>query len=451
MKHCKYLLLLSLYFFVNIFISCADKISEPELDVHASVSSCEGCHTDYAHLKAVYSPDTEVPAAGCGGEAPHFEPYDRVYMGGEDYAEFASSTHGKLSCTACHNGVDDTEDKNEAHSADFIKHPSDEPDTYCRCHGEEVDRAHNSLHQQGWGQKKRVALRFGVESYDMIPEDAKHGYEKNCAQCHAGCGDCHVNRPQSGGGGLYKNHKFNRTPNMRDNCVACHVSRGGHAFFGVAIGTQADVHLTKENFDCMSCHSANEIHGDGNIYEQRYTMALLPKCYDCHPSVDVSNAYHRQHSTDLNCNTCHSQAYNNCGSCHVGGEGARIHSYVEFKIGVNPLTAIKPDYKFVTVRMSPHAPDSWSEYGTADLANFNAEPTFKYTTPHNLLRWTERTEVDVNQACYDNCHVIQDGDSLRNKDIYLFSSDLENLDNWVLEANRGVIVDGQLPASWGTN
>ncbi len=96
--------------------------------------------------------------------------------------------------------------------------------------------------------------------------------------------------------------------------------------------------------------------------------------------------------------------------------------------------------------MTPHAPDSWEVYGTTDLSNFNAEPTYKYSTPHNILRWTTRTEVEDGKPCYDNCHIIQEGNTYRNRDLYLFSSDI--IEAWELEANKGVIVDGKLPESW---
>ena len=140
MRVFKYILLFSLFYIVNnfLFYGCADKINYPDDEISASVNSCEGCHTNYDHLKEVFSPDTIVESAGCGGDAPHYEPYDRVYMGGENYEEFASSTHGKLACTSCHNGVDNSANKNEAHSGDFIKHPSDYPEKYCSCHSTEV-------------------------------------------------------------------------------------------------------------------------------------------------------------------------------------------------------------------------------------------------------------------------------------------------------------------------
>ncbi len=59
-------------------------------------NSCEGCHTDYDRLVAVHSPDTAAPVGGCGGEAPHYEPYDRVYLGGTGYDSFKAS--GPLQC-----------------------------------------------------------------------------------------------------------------------------------------------------------------------------------------------------------------------------------------------------------------------------------------------------------------------------------------------------------------
>jgi hypothetical protein len=72
-------------------------------------------------------PDPPVSGGGgCGGEAPHIEPYDRVFMGGSGYQDFKNDPHGKIPCTACHNGVDNTADKNVAHSGDFIKKPTND-------------------------------------------------------------------------------------------------------------------------------------------------------------------------------------------------------------------------------------------------------------------------------------------------------------------------------------
>lgn len=449
------LLFLFPFLLSTFFWGCKEKETEdpitPEYEVVKSVASCEGCHTDYATLKKVYTPDPPSEGgAGCGGETPHFEPYDRVYLGGEGYSEFKRDVHGKIPCVNCHNGVDKTSDKALAHSNNFIKKPSHYAEQKCAgCHAEIYFKTKNSIHEQGWGQKSMVALRSGLANvpsgFDQLTDAMKNGYKINCAKCHASCGECHVSRPAAGGGGLAKGHAFTKTPDMRDVCVTCHVSRGGHAYFGQAIGTVPDVHLTKKQFTCMNCHSKDEVHGDGNIYDQRYKMKLLPKCENCHTGVANSNQYHVKHISTFSCNTCHSQDYNNCGSCHIGGEGARIPSYQGFKIGMNPIPETKP-FKYALLRRSLTAPDSWSNYGTASLAKFDVKPTYKYTTPHNIIRWTTRTTVAAGKACYDACHIIKNADgTYRNKDLYLFKNELKS---WEITATQSITVDNKLPLKW---
>lgn len=432
---------------VILFHSGCKKTTEADIAANTtdgSLSECVGCHTNYSLLKQIAVPDTASASGGCGGDAPHIETYDRVYLGGEGYDTFKKSTHGKKECSFCHGGNGKTKDKIEAHSGDFVKHPAEQADKNCvPCHSENAHSS-TSIHAQGWGQKRMLYTRYGAQSYDQLPEQLKTGYTINCAKCHGGCGDCHVNRPKAGGGGLYKGHNFIKTPNMIDQCVACHVSRGGHAFLGVATGTVPDVHKTKLNATCLTCHTGAELHGDGTKYEQRYSVKALPTCEKCHSDIATKNVYHSMHITTLNCNSCHSQDYNNCGSCHVGGEGARIPSHQKFKLALNPIPETRP-YKIVTVRQSVMAPDSWKEYGVPLLANFDVHPTYKYTTPHNILRWTTRTKVDSGKSCYDNCHIMKEGTTYRNKELYLFQSDLES---WEINADKNIVVDGKLPAGW---
>lgn len=445
--------LITIIFSVLLIIGCREEPKTPTSSQESlSINSCEGCHINYEYLKKVYSPDTVSAGGGCGGDIPHIEPYDRVYMGGEGYREFKASTHGKIPCTSCHNGVDNTSDKKLAHSGNFIRHPSEHAEEKCgSCHPNIVLKAKNNIHH-GWGQQSMLILRYGLsyETPDQIPskfaslpELLKEGYNTNCAKCHASCGDCHINRPKAGGGGLLNGHKFSK-PDMLHQCTACHSSRVAHAYFGLAAGSKPDVHQTK-GFTCMNCHSESELHGDGNYYDQRYKVKSLPKCEKCHSNVTNSNQYHQVHINTFNCNVCHSQNYNNCGSCHVGGDGARIPSYQSFKIGINPIPETKP-YKFATLRRSLMAPDSWSLYGVSNLPNFSVRPTYKYATPHNIQRWTSRTQVESGRPCYDNCHIIKEGNTIRNKELYLFESDLLE---WEKQASRSVVVDGKLPASWG--
>lgn len=410
-------------------------------------ASCVGCHSDYDHLVKIATPDSVIPSGGCSGPPPYVEPHDRVFLG-EGFETFEASAHGEVGCTTCHNGVDSTADKSLAHSGDFVKWPSFENLSACEsCHTDVVATHENSLHFNGWGQKRSQMLRAGVNSFHDLPEGIQTGYAENCQQCHASCGSCHVNRPPAGGGGLLNGHAF-EAPDMRDNCTACHSSRGGHAYYGVGTGTLPDVHLTQAGFTCTDCHDTSELHGgDGTVIEQRYAMPELPECQSCHTGIAGSNRYHSMHLDDFNCHTCHSQAYNTCGSCHVAGEGARIHSHQSFKIGLNPIPDLKPGYKYSTVRRTLAAPDSWEVYGVGQLSDFDAKPIYNYTTPHNILRWTERTQVADGESCYANCHIIQEGDTYRNRHLYLFSSDM--LLDWEVSSTQGVFVDGQLPSSWG--
>ena len=413
----------------------------------AGSSSCVACHTDYEALQALATPDADPPMEGCGGAAPHIAPCDRVFLGGPGYEAFKKSEHGRLSCTECHGGVDGTMDKKTAHSGDFLKHPSKNAQAACGdCHEDIVSDAAGSLHEQGWGQKKSVAVRMGHNDFDQLPETLQAAYGQNCATCHAGCGDCHVNRPKAAGGGLYRGHQFSRTPDMRDTCVACHSSRGGHAYFGLGIGAQPDVHLIQAGFTCIECHDHKQLHGDGRVYENRYRTPLSPKCQDCHEDSASSNEFHKAHMETFDCHICHSQDYNNCGSCHVGGAGARIPSYLGFKIGLNPIPEDKP-YRLALLRRTLAAPDSWSAYGIEQMPAFDAKTTFNYTTPHNILRWTARTRVEEGGSCFDSCHIIPDESGMRNRELYLFSDDLK--ESWEKSANRRIVVDGKLPESWG--
>jgi hypothetical protein len=416
--------------------------------VENSVASCEGCHTNYAHLQEVYTPDTAAPAGGCGGEAPHYEPYDRVYMGGTGFEEYKKSGHYELGCTSCHNGTDNTDDKDLAHSGDFIRHPSANAEEKCgSCHEQIVDNFKTSIHN-GTGQMRKVAMRSGLsgpEEFANLPQHQIEGYNANCATCHGTCGNCHIVRPLAGGGGLANGHMFTKTPDMITVCVVCHSSRGGHAYLGVAAGTEPDVHLTSQQFNCNDCHSGAELHGDGAPVEQRYAYTKLPKCENCHTDLKASNPYHSMHMGDFNCQVCHSQDYNNCGSCHIHGDGARIPSYMDYKIALNPIPDVKTEFEFTLVRRTLAAPDNWEKYGVDEYANFDAFPTYNFTTPHNLLRWTARTQVDQGKACYSNCHIRNDGGVLVNKGLYLFEEDL--LD-WEKNASNSIKVDGKLPESW---
>ena len=123
---------------------------------------------------------------------------------------------------------------------------------------------------------------------------------------------------------------------------------------------------------------------------------------------------------------------------------------------MNPILDTKPQYKFALLRQSLMAPDSWKNYGTPILANFDVRPTYKYTTPHNIIKITSRTGFKASNGnwqtystCYEGCHIIKQTDgSYKNKELYLFDS---NCLSWEKSANTGIVVDGKLPASSQVN
>ncbi|MFZ1289948.1 MAG: hypothetical protein WAR79_07650, partial [Melioribacteraceae bacterium] len=145
--------------FLLIITACNDEEKDlpitPGANGDLAKNSCEGCHTDYELLKEVFTPDPPSTGGhGCGGEAPHYEPYDRVILRGDGYVQFKNSVHGKLGCVACHNGVENAENKDLkiakelAHSGDFIASPSLAATEKCaNCHPDIVARTHNSTHE----------------------------------------------------------------------------------------------------------------------------------------------------------------------------------------------------------------------------------------------------------------------------------------------------------------
>jgi len=429
----------------GVFLAACSKDDDHSLlnGPDANVTTCLGCHSSEATLKKVATPNPPPTGGGggCGGELPEMEAWLKVYVGGPNGQKFLESTHGKMKCVMCHGGVEPAADKGEAHSGSFIGAPSRNAEEICGpCHPAIAANDKTSIHTQGTGQKHMVSLRHGFPDYASYPERLKQGYDKNCGKCHSSCGECHVIRPRQAKGGFLAAHDFQRVPDMRLNCTACHAARVANAYFGEAPGTTYDVHYTKlPGGHCLNCHTGTEMHGDGTEHNQRYLVKSMPKCENCHGNKSKSNPYHSKHWDDLACQTCHSQQYQNCSSCHVD-TGTRNGPYFSFKIGMNAMPNVKR-FKYVVVRNAPYAPDTWSNYGIATAANFDAAPTFKLASPHNTRRWTPRTTVDSGKPCYDACHII-DG---RNKQWYLFEKDLLS---WEVIANKPVVVDGKLPSGW---
>jgi len=369
---------------------------------------------------------------------PPLEAWEKVLV----KESFLTSLHGELSCISCHGGNDKSSDMAEAH-VDVIHHPSAEDEEFCAgCHAGTVAMYNTSLHRTQEGYYTMFEERAGYDLRDS--EHLQMEFDKECGKCHATCGQCHVSRPNSVAGGFLDGHNFKKTPSMTNNCTACHGSRIGAEYLGQNEGFKADVHYQPGAKRCEFCHSAQEMHGAAGMLEHRYdeNNSTAPKCENCHEDVESANNYHKQHwekaesddsRSHLECQVCHSQDYKNCNACHAGGDGITGSSWMQFKIGKNPLKSDNKPYDYVALRHIPIIQDTYAEWGVADLTEFDNLPTWKYATPHNIQRWTARTDTTGGVTrCSEKCH-----DRNSALGIYLRDSDLEDYEK---QANQSVII-----------
>lgn len=291
------------------------------------------------------------------------------------------------------------------------------------CHAEIAEHNANSLHSNLWGYIDAIEARGECVFADT--PNAQAGFQRNCAACHTTCGQCHVSRPHSVGGGLVNAHKVRRTPDQTLNCTACHGSRVGHDYTGEDNSVLPDIHYARGH-RCELCHRSEELHGDGlstnpsGHYEHRYEVATMPRCEDCHDKdlLDQANEgngewhgeYHSAHwngwtGVNLQCQVCHSQPYKNCTNCHVEApSGFTIEpSVLALKIGKNTLPATRGEYDYTIVRHTPVDPNTFETW-SLPLPGYDSVPTWKYASPHNVRAWTDQTTVEGGQGCGASCH-----------------------------------------------
>jgi thiosulfate/3-mercaptopyruvate sulfurtransferase len=349
----------------------------------------------------------------------------------------------------------------------LIVQPSEDfAETCGRCHANIASTMSTSLHANFTGYTTLFEMRAGEPMSDHL----EHEFEAECGKCHTSCGECHVSYPVAVGGGLLdgNNHAFLGTPDTKDNCASCHGSRINEEYFREGNyfpnieGYYADVHYIPGGFrSCMDCHTGEEMHGDGNEYQFRYAENDMPRCEDCHSTVtyggqsvafgsEGDNLWHQTHGLDdgsdhFQCQVCHSQDYKNCQLCHVGGTGVRQphedNIWVDFKIAKRPTEEVQDpvmdvrSYDYFVVRHIPIAPDTYvpEPFNYVELSQFDALPTWKYASPHNIRTWTARTDTTahpdhetapLDQKCGYACHNTPDDVSgwfLREADLQVFS------------------------------
>ncbi len=404
--------------------------------VHVSLqrdvdAGCIACHTDANALQDAMS---TVETAGVvrtqemegTSELLSVEPWTRFLV---DSDKFQMTLHGRYGCIGCHKGNGDTMVKEVAHQNMRIE-PSREG-ACTVCHAEEAASEETSLHTNLTGYRTVLVARSDPSktgSLETMMSD-------HCDSCHTtGCGQCHVSLPETMGGGLVAKHLFKDKPAINLTCGGCHGSRIESEYKGHNSQVPGDVHWVQGNMLCSDCHLAAEFHGKVEAFVHRYDGRPLPDCLSagCHPSVaedDGIQQHGDSHLKSLSCQACHATSYQNCYGCHVGIKDGQPYSELSesqwtFKIGRNPLQNRYRPWKYVPVRHVPITRDSFASYGENVLSNFDAVPTWKYATPHNIQRITPQS-----RSC-NSCH--------GNDRVFLTAADVATDER---NANRRVIVE----------
>jgi len=370
---------------------------------HADIpddANCLACHGDAGKLIGMVKSPEAPPEDGCA-TAPSRPPFLNYFV---NETFLADMDHAKQSCVSCHGG--------DLAATDMTAHEGmvDANETCAECHEKEVANFDTSLHASLSGQDHALILRSGAENFAAL----EHMNQNDCATCHTTCSDCHLTLPLAVGGGLIKGHEFMKRAPMEDSCALCHGSRAGGEYLGHNEGIVADVHFTDEGMHCLDCHK-NDLHGDGTVYENRWQVAGRAQCTDCHDALPKSTIeMHTVEHTDVACQVCHAQPYQNCFDCHTGIEdGAYFrragHKELMLKFGRN--TAEDYPFNYVTLRNNPVARNSFDYLGEGLLPNFDDHPTWKTAAPHNIVLRPSQTG-----SCW-NCHL--------NDDLFLEPPDLD--------------------------
>ena len=353
------------------------------------------------------------------------EAWEKVYLNQESFFE---TVHGRYGCITCHGGVGNEMGFEAAHEG-LVREPAS-AEACGDCHPDQVTAEEDSLHANLGGYITALSARSAPEHMAQLEEMMGN----HCDKCHTTCGQCHISRPTNLGGGLVAGHEFKGIPPMNLTCTGCHGSRIENEYKGKNEGVRADIHWMKGGMPCFECHSADEMHGALGEFEHRYDGPPTPGCQDaeCHPDVAPGDGivnHTEGHFEAMSCQVCHSTTYKNCYSCHVAQQDGAAYfetepSVMSFKIGRNPLQSEDRPWKYVPVRHVPIDPESFAYYGEGLLPNFDALPTWKYATPHNIQRNTPQTETC--NACHGNAEFFLTADDLRPEET---------------EANQDVIVE----------
>jgi hypothetical protein len=362
------------------------------------------------------------------------ESYEKVLI---DDAFLEEDPHGEIACENCHGGKPKASTMKAAHKGLVADPTYPNPSKACgECHEEIVATNKTNLHVSLNSYKDIIGKR--ASNKKRVQKKISKAMDTHCSTCHSSCGQCHVSQPDSVEGGFVEGHRFLKTPPMDTNCTSCHGSRVEMEYLGKNGGIPGDVHYTQKGMKCIACHTGDELHGSGTDYVYRYDVENGPRCEGCHEdavSPTATTRTHRIHKEKVSCHVCHSVAYKNCYSCHVGKDKKGLPYFktdkteMAFKIGLNPRPSKERPFTYVTLRHVPVSKETFAFYVKDGLTNFDELPTWKLATPHNIQRKTPQTE-----SC-KSCH--------GNKELFLLEGDVAPEEQ---AANKGVIVpDNAIP------
>lgn len=150
--------------------------------------------------------------------------------------------------------------------------------------------------------------RGGLETLTGIPYTST---KLDCLNCHvSSCDRCHKTEVDR------KLYYSTKTAQNQDVCLSCHKREKAIKQIDVT-ANQQDVHFAK-GMQCMSCHSARDVHGDGTEYSSmKQSGAIDASCEKCHSSVNPTTS-HKIHRDKLECKACHVRHVVSCSNCHIG-------------------------------------------------------------------------------------------------------------------------------------
>ncbi|MCS6829059.1 MAG: hypothetical protein RMM08_06075 [Armatimonadota bacterium] len=139
--------------------------------------------------------------------------------------------------------------------------------------------------------------------------------DMKCMKCHPGTkADGSPIDPATYRPGCDDCHSSPGSPVSDATCLKCHSRQARE----IALG-YSDVHRAK-GFRCMSCHTLEDVHGDGKQYASWLDEgAVKVKCETCHKAV-ANIQVHQVHNNTVDCTACHTQSVISCYNCHLQSE-----------------------------------------------------------------------------------------------------------------------------------